>query len=103
MNDIPTTTEREPDFGHDGAKSVAQNVRIKAHENYESCEQKVRQSPGKAVLIAIGAGFCLNRLPVASLLALPVRLTCVLAKPALLILGATKLYEIVGKPSRKYE
>lgn len=100
MNDIPPNTERESDFDH-GALSIAENVRSKARENYEACEKKVRQSPGKAVLIALVAGYCLNRLPVASLLALPVRLTCVLAKPALLLLGTTKLYEIFGKPSRK--
>lgn len=100
MNHNLTTTEQESDFGQ-RAKSVVENVRSKAHENLEAYEQKVRQSPGKAVLIALGTGFCLNRLPVAALIAAPIRLTAVLAKPALLVLGATKLYEIVEKQSQR--
>jgi hypothetical protein len=92
--------DQKSDLEH-GVKSVVENVKSKASENFEHCERKVRESPGKAVLIALGAGYCLNRLPVASLLAVPLRLTAVLAKPALLLLGAAKLYEIVEKQSRK--
>ena len=99
MNTEIIPTEQKSNFG-DGAKNVVENVKFKAHENLEACEQKVRQSPTKAVLIAVGVGYCLNRLPVVGLLAIPLRLTAILAKPALLVLGAAKLYEIVDKKSR---
>ncbi|MEP2775003.1 MAG: hypothetical protein ABJQ29_13175 [Luteolibacter sp.] len=99
MNTEIIPTEQKSAFG-EGVKSVVDNVKSKATDNLEVCEDKVRQSPGKAVLIAFGTGYILNRLPVAGLLAVPLRLTAVLAKPALLVLGAAKLYDIVAKPPR---
>ncbi len=99
MNTEIIPTEQKSNFG-DGAKNVVENVKFRAHENLEACEQKVRQSPTKAVLIALGAGYCLNRLPVVGLLAVPLKLTAILAKPALLVLGAAKLYEVIEKKSR---
>ncbi len=100
MNSEIIPIEQEAKFG-EGAKAVVQNVKSKANERLEVCESKVRQSPTKAVLIAIGAGYCLNRLPIAGLIAAPLRLTAILAKPALLVLGAAKLYDIVEEQSRK--
>lgn len=100
MNTEMNPTGQKPNFEEE-VKSVANNVKAKAQNRLENCERKVRQSPSKAVLIALGTGYCLNKLPVASLLAVPLRLTAVLAKPALLILGAAKLYDIVEKQSRK--
>lgn len=88
------------DFG-DEIKSTVDHVKVRAKQNYEACEQRVRQSPKKAVLIALGAGYCLNTLPVGTLIALPIRLTAILAKPTLLALGALKLYELVGDKARK--
>ncbi len=100
MNTEIIPTEQESNFA-DGVKTVADNVKAKAHDRLETCEQKVRQAPTKAILIALGTGYCLNKLPVAGLLAIPLRLTAVLAKPALLVLGGAKLYDIVEKQSRK--
>lgn len=100
MNTEIIPTEQKPSVG-DGVKNVVENVRAKATGNYESCEQKVREAPTKAMLIALGTGYCLNRLPVVGLLAIPLKLTAFLAKPALLGLGAAKLYEIVEAQSRK--
>lgn len=100
MNTDIIPTEQKPAVG-DGMKALVDNVKVKATDNLGTCEQKVRESPTKAMLIALGTGYCLNRLPVAGLLAIPLKLTAVLAKPALLVLGATKLYEIVEVQSRK--
>ncbi|WP_411826124.1 hypothetical protein [Luteolibacter sp. AS25] len=100
MNTDIIETEQDPKIVQ-GAKTLADNVKSKACNRLEDCEEKIRQSPGKAVLIALGAGYCLNRLPVAALLAAPIRLTAIFAKPALLVLGAAKLYDIVEQQSRK--
>lgn len=83
------------------AQILVDNVKSKANSRLAGYEQKIKHSPAKAVLIALGAGYCLNRLPVASLIAVPLRLTAVLAKPALLVLGAAKLYDLVEKQSRR--
>ena len=92
--------EKDPTFG-EGAKELVDNLKSKANSKLGDCEKKVRQSPGKAVLIAMGTGYCLNRLPVASLLAVPLRLTAIFAKPALLLLGVAKLYDLAEKQSKK--
>lgn len=100
MNTDIIKTEQEADIAQ-GARKVVENVKAKANENYEAAEERVRQSPGKAVAIALGSGYILNKLPIAALFAVPIRLTAILAKPTLLILGAAKLYDIVEKQSRK--
>ena len=64
-------------------------------ERYEHCEQLVRQSPGKAVLISLAAGYLLHRLPVRSLIVTQVRLVTALAPPTLLAFGAAKLCEFL--------
>lgn len=62
---------------------------------------KINESPGKAALIALGTGFCLNRLPIGTLISAPIKLTVLLAKPTLLALGAAKVYDIAQKQTRK--
>ena len=99
MNTDIITTEQKSDFSQ-GIKTVVNNVKSKSNDNLKTCEEKIRQSPTKAVLIAAGAGYCLNRLPILGILAIPLKLTSILAKPALLVLGAAKLYDIVEKKSR---
>ena len=56
-------------------------------------EEYVRANPGQAMLYAFVAGYVLNRLPVGGLLRGAVRLSMFALKPAILIYGATKLYE----------
>jgi hypothetical protein len=58
-------------------------------------EEFVREKPGQSLLIALLAGMILNRLPVGRLLSGVVRLLMFALKPALLLYGATKVYEIV--------
>ncbi len=94
------TTERA-DLLSDKAKAVADRLRNKANQKLETYEDKVRESPAKAVLMAMGAGYCLSRVPIGTLIAVPLRLTAILAKPALLMLGAIKLCDFVERQSRK--
>jgi hypothetical protein len=58
-------------------------------------EAFVREKPAQSLLIALLAGFILNRLPVGRLLSAAVRLVLFALKPALLVYGATKIYEVV--------
>lgn len=81
-------------------KSKVDDVTEKASGTLKIYEDKIRESPEKAVLIALAAGYCLHVLPVRSLLALSIRLATFLAKPALLGLGAAKLCEFVQTRAR---
>jgi glucose-6-phosphate dehydrogenase assembly protein OpcA len=56
-------------------------------------EDYVREKPAQSLLYALVAGFILNRLPVGRILAGVARLLMVAFKPAILIYGATKLYQ----------
>lgn len=56
-------------------------------------EGYVRENPGQALLYAFVAGYVLNRMPVGGVLRGLVRLSIFGLKPAMLIYGATKLYE----------
>jgi hypothetical protein len=58
-------------------------------------EEYVREKPAQSLLMALLAGFILNRLPVGRLLSAVVRLFLFALKPALLVYGATKVYEAV--------
>jgi len=53
----------------------------------------VREKPGQSLLYAFVAGFVLNRLPIGRVLGGVVRLFALALKPAILIYGATKLYQ----------
>jgi hypothetical protein len=87
MNDAPDTT-------HDEKETLLREVKAKATDKLEAYENKIRESPEKAMLIAAAAGYCLHILPVLPILAVPVRLAAFLAKPALFALGVVKLCEI---------
>jgi hypothetical protein len=53
----------------------------------------VREKPGQSLLYAFIAGFIWNRLPIGRILGGIFRLAGYALKPAILIYGATKLYE----------
>jgi hypothetical protein len=56
-------------------------------------ENYVRQKPAQAILYAFIAGYLLNRLPVGRIASGVLRLLYVAMKPAVLVYGASKLYE----------
>jgi hypothetical protein len=64
-------------------------------EALTQAEEFVREKPGQSLLIAFVLGLVLNRLPVGRLLAGVVRLLLMALKPAILVYGATKVYEAV--------
>jgi hypothetical protein len=57
-------------------------------------EKYVRENPGQSMLYAFVAGYVLNRLPIGGMLRGLVRLSFFALKPAILIYGAAKLYEV---------
>jgi hypothetical protein len=62
-------------------------------EAITQAEEYVRTKPGQSLLIAFLVGLILNRLPVGRLLSGIVRLLLIALKPAILVYGATKVYE----------
>ncbi|MES2660539.1 MAG: hypothetical protein V4689_18080 [Verrucomicrobiota bacterium] len=84
-----------------GVNALVEDVKHKVQSSYESCEQRIRKSPAKAVLVAVAAGYCLHRLPVRSMLVAQVRLLTALAPPALFAFGAAKLCEFLQNEARR--
>lgn len=68
-----------------------------AKERFEAVlgetEHYVREKPAESLLCALVAGYILNRLPVGRILAGLFRLLIVALRPAILVYGATKLYQ----------
>ncbi len=56
-------------------------------------EEFVREKPTQSLFYAMLAGFILNRLPIFGIFSGLLRLVMFALKPALLIYGATKVYE----------
>ena len=69
-------------------------TKSQAEEVLHQVEKYVRQNPGQAMLYAFVAGYVLNRLPVGGILRGLVRLSIFGVKPAVLLYGATKVYEM---------
>ena len=63
---------------------------------WKKIEERVRQDPLKAVLVAFASGFFLSLLPVGKLLGFAAKLAFLLVKPALLVLGIIKILEYAG-------
>lgn len=78
-----------------GVNALLDDAKRNVCNRYDHYEDLVRQSPGKAVLISVAAGYLLHRLPVRSLLISQVRLVTALAPPTLLAFGAAKLCEFI--------
>lgn len=58
-------------------------------------EEYVRTNPAQSVFYAFVAGFILNRLPIGRIAGGIFRLALFALKPAILIYGATKLYQAI--------
>jgi ElaB/YqjD/DUF883 family membrane-anchored ribosome-binding protein len=77
-----------PERGLHWAKEQFETV-LSETENY------VREKPTESLLCALAVGYILNRLPVGRILGGLFRLVIVALKPAILIYGATKLFQAV--------
>lgn len=56
-------------------------------------EEYVRENPGQALLYAFVAGYVLNRLPLGAMLRGAVRLSFLALRPAVLVYGASRVYQ----------
>jgi len=63
---------------------------------WKKIEDRVRQDPLKAVLLAFASGFLLCLLPAGKLLGVAAKLIILLVKPALFVLGIIKILEYAG-------
>ncbi len=57
-------------------------------------EDYVRANPTRSLLYGVAAGFIIDRLPVFRIIGGLIRLLLLALKPAVLIYGATKLYQV---------
>ena len=63
---------------------------------WNDVEEQIRREPMRAVLLGFAGGFFLCLLPVGKLLGVLIKISLLLLKPALLILGVVKLLECSG-------
>ena len=84
----------------EGIKVLFCNAQQGIRHRYLQCQNQIRKSPMTAVLGAVAAGYLLHRLPVRAILVTQVRVLSALAPPALLLLGAVKLYEFLQRQER---
>lgn len=100
MSSLPFNPSDRPTV-EAGVNALLTDAKQKVRSRYGECEQCVRESPTKAILVAVAAGYCLHRLPIRSILVTQVRLMAALAPPTLLAFGAAKLCEFLQGQARK--
>ncbi len=64
-------------------------------------EDYVRKCPSKAVGIATCAGFALAMLPIGGIIGALIRLLFFLVRPALMIMGVVKVYEVIQQATEE--
>ena len=77
------------DFAERGLRYTKDQFEQVLHQT----EDYVREKPAQSLFYALLAGFILNRLPLGQILGGLARLLLIAFKPAILIYGATKLYQ----------
>ena len=89
----------QPDQIADATEDFSQRGIRYAQEQWSEImgqtEEYVRANPTKALCYGVAAGFLLDRLPVFRILGGLLRLILMAFKPAVLIFGASKLYQMV--------
>ena len=66
------------------------------HQLWNDLEAQIRREPMRAVVLAFAGGFLLCLLPLGRLLGVLIKVSLLLSKPALVILGLVKLLEYSG-------
>ncbi len=87
--------ERHEDLAERGLRYTREHF----DELLTETEAYVRKNPVQTIAYALVAGFVLNRLGIGRILSGTVRLLLFALKPAVLIYGATKLYEATQEES----
>ncbi len=84
----------------EGVNALLSNARQGIRQRYEKCENRIRNSPTKAVLGAVAAGYLMHRLPMRAIVVTQARVLSALTPPALLLFGAAKLFEFLQRQKR---
>jgi hypothetical protein len=87
---MPKQTAHQPE---DFAMRSLRYTKDQFEDVLDQTERFVRQNPGQALVYAFAIGYVLNRLPVGRLISGVLKLSVSALKPAILIYGATKLYQ----------
>jgi ElaB/YqjD/DUF883 family membrane-anchored ribosome-binding protein len=90
---VISMADRFADEAGDLAERSLRYTREQFDEVVHQTEDYVRANPARSMFYAFIVGFILNRLPIGGLLRGAVRLLLFAVKPAILIYGATKLYQ----------
>lgn len=85
--------DEQPAGTEDIAERGLRYTREQFEQIMEQTEDYVRENPTRAIAYAAVAGLVLDRLPVCRILTGLARLSLIAIKPAVLIYGATKLYQ----------
>jgi hypothetical protein len=88
-------TEQTSGAAGDIAERGIQYTKEQWDEIVAQTEDYVRANPTRSILYAAAAGFILDRLPVFRIFGAFLRLFLKAFKPAILIYGATKLYQVL--------
>lgn len=83
----------EDQISDDFAERGLRYTRDQFEQVLQQTEDYVREKPLQSIGFAMLAGFILNRLPIFRIFGVLMRLLLVALKPAMLIYGATKLYQ----------
>ena len=87
--------EQFADTSEDFAERGLRYTKEQFGQILEQTEDFVRENPTRAMAYAVVAGLVIDRLPVFRILGGLTRLSLLALKPAVLIYGATKLYQAV--------
>jgi hypothetical protein len=88
-------TQQTSGAAGDMAERGLQYTREQWDEIIAQTEDYVRANPTRSLLYGVAAGFILDRLPIFRILGGLIRLSLKAFKPAILIYGATKLYQLL--------
>src|SRR5690349_20090628 len=86
-------TQEHMDDSEDFAQRGLHYAREQVDAVLDQTEHYVRERPTQSLLYAFLAGLIVNRLPIGRTIAVLLRLVLFALKPAILIYGATKLYQ----------
>ena len=93
-------SKQVPRRSNDIAERGIRYTRDQIEEVVAQTEKYVRANPVRSIAYAVAAGFILDRLPVCRVLGGVTRLSVAAFKPAILVYGATKLYQILQENQR---
>lgn len=88
-------TQQTSEAAGDIAERGIQYTKEQWDEIVAQTEDYVRANPTRSILYAAAAGFILDRLPVFRIVGAFLRLFLKAFKPAILVYGVTKLYQIL--------